>query len=110
MRDASAAAQVVKITDQLETANLDLTTFSFGPISFGDKEYFPPGNSKEFSAEIDLRPEKNLIARLNAKLDETTNLLTWELKSIDPETNGIPLDPSVGILPQTSTRRKVREA
>ena len=26
-------------------------------------------------------------------------LLTWELKSIDPQTGDIPLDPSVGILP-----------
>ena len=99
VRNATGAAQVVKVTDQLKTSKLDLTTFSFGPISFGDKEYFPSGNAKELSTEIDLRPEKNLIVRLNAKLDETTKLLTWELKAIDPLTGNIPLDPSVGILP-----------
>ena len=86
LRTATAAAQVVTIHDQLETSNLDLTTFSFGPISFGDKELFPSGNAKELSTGIDLRPQKNLVVRLNAKLDETTKLLTWELKSIDPQT------------------------
>ena len=32
---ASAPAQTIKITDQLDPAKLDLSTFSLGPIAFG---------------------------------------------------------------------------
>ena len=97
--DATAPAQEVIITDQLDTTKFDLSTFQLGAISFGDKIVVPPPARSEFNTEIDLRPGKNLIARINAKLDKSTGLLTWRFSSIDPATLQPTLDPLAGFLP-----------
>ncbi|MGA2421713.1 MAG: right-handed parallel beta-helix repeat-containing protein, partial [Candidatus Acidiferrum sp.] len=57
---ASAPAQVVSVADQLDVANLDLSTFALGPISFGKYILSPVANQNHFIAEADLRPEQNL--------------------------------------------------
>src|SRR5579871_5204169 len=41
---ASAPAQQVVVTDHLDPTTVDLTSFSFGPIAFGDGGY-PPARS-----------------------------------------------------------------
>lgn len=96
LRKATGPALVVAITDQLDE-NLDLKTFTLGPISFGDKTLYPSGNPKEFSIDYDLRPQKNAILRIQAKLDG--NVVTWEFKTLDPYTKEINLDPWAGFLP-----------
>ncbi len=90
---ATAPAQVVEITDQLDTVNMDLDSFSLGPIAFGDKLVTPPPGLSEFATDVDLRPEKNLIVRIEAGLDFATGIVTWRFSSIDPDT-GEPLDPA----------------
>jgi hypothetical protein len=96
---ATAPAQEVVVTDQLDTANLDLSTFAFGPITFGNRQLIPPPNSSEFAADVDLRPGNNLLVKVDARLDKTTGLATWKFTSLDPAT-GIPTDdPLAGFLP-----------
>lgn len=96
---ATAPAQEVVITDQLDTTKLDLNTFSFGPIAFGNKLVTPPPGVSEFNQDVDLRPANDLIVRINARLDKNTGLLTWRFASIDPAT-GLPVeDPLAGFLP-----------
>ena len=96
---ASAPAQEVVVTDQLDTANMDLSTFSLGAIAFGDKLLVPTPGSTEYTTNVDLRPAKNLIVKVEGNLNKTTGLLTWRFTSIDPATGLPPEDPLAGFLP-----------
>jgi hypothetical protein len=96
---ATAPTHEVVITDQLDVAKMDLSTFNLGPISFGDKQVIPPVGESEFSTAVDLRPAQNLFVRINALLNRETGLLTWRFTSIDPATGQPPEDPLVGFLP-----------
>jgi hypothetical protein len=102
--EATGPAQTVVVTDQLDAAKLDLKTFSLGPIFFGvDRKVIPPPGLSEYTAEVDLRPQRNLIVHLEAKLDKTSGLLTWRFSSLDPAT-GLPTDdPVAGFLPPNRT-------
>ncbi len=99
LETATAPAQEVVITDQLDKVNMDLSTLSLGPIAFGNKQVTPPPGTSAFATDVDLRPDKNLIVRITAGLNPNTGLLTWRLTSIDPATGNLPADPRVGFLP-----------
>lgn len=103
LETATAAAQEVLVTDQLDANVLDLSTFALGPITFGDKTFVPPSGVKSFTTDVDLRPENNLLVRINAGLNQTTGLITWRFSSIDPVTGLLPEDPLAGFLPPNVT-------
>ena len=86
------------ITDQLDVANLDLSTFSFGPISFDRYTVTPTPGQSEFVAALDLRPANNLIVKMDARLDKSTGLLTWRFTSLDADTQEPTDDPEAGFL------------
>ncbi len=96
---ATAPAQEVVITDQLNPTTMDLSTLSLGPITFGSKKITPPAGLSEWTTDVDLRPDNNLLVRIHARLDPTTGLLTWRFTSIDPATGLPPEDPMAGFLP-----------
>ena len=96
---ASAPAQEVVIMDPLDVTNLDLSTVGLGPIAFGDKEVVPRPGLSEFTNDVDLRPGKNIVLRIEARLDSKTGLLTWHFTSLDPATGKLPQDPLQGFLP-----------
>ncbi len=100
---ATAPAQEVIVTDQLDTTKMDLDTLSLGPISFGDTIVTPPPGLNAFTTTVDLRPDKNLLVKIEASLDKSTGLLTWRLTSIDPTTGEPPEDPLAGFLPPNIT-------
>jgi hypothetical protein len=95
---ATAPAQEVVVTDQLDANLLDLNSFRFGPISFGDRRVMPIG-STNFTTDVDLRPGKSLIVRISGKLDTSSGLLTWNFVSLHPATGLPPTDPLAGFLP-----------
>ncbi len=95
---ATAAAQEVTITDQIGTATVDLDTFSLGDITFGSSTVTPPTGLSEYSTEVDLRPDKNVVVRIDAGLDKDSGLVTWHLVAIDPDTNDYPEDLMLGVL------------
>ncbi|MGB9180873.1 MAG: LamG-like jellyroll fold domain-containing protein [Pyrinomonadaceae bacterium] len=98
--EATAPAQDVVITDQLDAAKLDFDTFSLGPIAFGkDRQIIPPAGLSEYATDVDLRPAQNLLVRVDARLDKTTGLLTWRFTSLDPATLNPTEDPTAGFLP-----------
>lgn len=98
--EATAPAQEVVITDQLDTAKLDLGTFQLGSVSFGnDTVVTPPSGLSEWTTDVDLRPANNLIVRVIAALDKTTGLVTWRFISLDPATMQPTNDPTAGFLP-----------
>lgn len=97
---ASAPAQVVVVTDQLDTSQLDLSTFSMGLISFGSVSMLPPPGSSHFVGGVDLTPlGQNVIVRVDANLDKSTGLLTWQFTSLDPLTLQLTQNPLGGFLP-----------
>ncbi len=94
---ATAPAQVVRITDQLDPAEVRLSSVSLGPIQFGDVFAGPPPGLRHWTTDIDLRPEQNLVVRVDADLDASE--LTWEFTSLDPDTLQPTTDPLAGFLP-----------
>jgi hypothetical protein len=96
---ASLPAQDVIVTDQLDGTKVDLDTFSIGPISFGSVVVVPPPGLSQFDTSVDLRPSKDLLVAIHAELEKTTGLASWRFSSLDPATQQVPDDPTVGFLP-----------
>ncbi len=96
---ATAPAQAVNVTDKLDTTNLDLSTFSLGPVGFGNFQAVPPPGLTQYTTYVDMRPATNLLVEVIASLNTTTGLATWKLQSLDPSTGQAPTDPTVGFLP-----------
>lgn len=95
---ATAPAQKVVITDKLDVQSLDLSTFSFGPVYFGEHVITPlPG--PVLNETIDLRPASNLIVNITGTVDQASGVVTWTFTSIDPSTGQPPEDPLIGFLP-----------
>ena len=101
--DATAPAQEVVVTDQLDPALVDLATLSLGPIGFGKTHVAPPPGATTFHHDVDLRPDTNLIVRIDAALDPATAILSWHFSSLDPATMQPPEDPLTGFLPPNVT-------
>jgi len=98
---ATAPAHEVVITDQLDLTRFDVSTFAFGPVSFGDFSVNQPApvGATEFTKDVDMRPTRNVIVRLSGGLDAVTGLLTWHFHSLDPATLLPSEDPDQGFLP-----------
>jgi len=96
---ASAAAQEVVITDQLDGNKVDFATFSLGPISFGDKTVTPPPGLSQYNTSVDLQPAQNIVVGIDARLDKSTGIVTWRFTSIDPLSRQFTEDPLAGFLP-----------
>ncbi len=102
--DATAPAHEVRITDQLDARRLDLSTLELGPVFFGaDRVLSPPPGLQSWSDSIDLRPEQNLIVRVDAGLDRATGVLSWHLQGLDPATGELDTIPENGFLPPDRT-------
>lgn len=103
-KEATAPAHVVIITDTLDLSVFNVTDFSFSSFGWGDTLFSPPGNGlKEFSMDIDLRPDKELITRVSAKLDTVKGIVKWEFLSLNPESMELEEDPFLGFLPPNIT-------
>jgi hypothetical protein len=96
---ATAPAQEIVITDRLDRSRFDLSSVRFGPVGFGDRRGGPTGARPAFTTDIDLRPQRNLIVRVDASMNRATGVATWRLRSLDPITGGLPDDPLAGFLP-----------
>jgi hypothetical protein len=96
--DATAPAQRVEITDQLDTSKFDPQTVLFDGFRFGSTSHvlaYPIGSVDE---TIDLRPEQNLQVRVTATTSPAGKIKIV-LQAIDPDTLEPPTDPLAGFLP-----------
>jgi len=100
---ATAPAQKVFVTDQLDPTKVDLSTVSLGPIAFGSYQVVPPPNSTTFATTVSLQPVESLNVQITGSLDPNTGLLTWIFASIEPTTGNPPTNPAVGFLPPDVT-------
>jgi CSLREA domain-containing protein len=96
---ANGAAQSVTVTDALDLARFDLSTFRLGPISFGQFAVTPPAGVTAYAAALDLRPIDNVIVTIQASLDKSTGIATWHFTSLDPATMQLTTDANAGFLP-----------
>jgi len=96
---ATAPAQIVTITDTLNPAHFDLSTFTFGNVFIGNKSMRLLSGRNEFYGELSLYPEIPLYAKVVAKLDTKTGIITWSFVGIDTLTGDLPVDPLMGLLP-----------
>ena len=100
---ATAPAQDVTITDQLDVAKFDLATFRLGPVGFGNRILTPPAGLRAWTTDVDLRPSNNLIVRITAGLNTTTGIARWTFVSLDPGTLAPTTNPIAGFLPPNTT-------
>jgi RHS repeat-associated protein len=82
---ASAAAQVVSLTQQLDP-NLDWSTFELGSFNFGSYSVTVPPGRQEYSTRVDARKTLGVYVDVSAALNRLTGLVTWTFTTIDPTT------------------------
>jgi RHS repeat-associated protein len=103
--DASAPAQVVRITLQLDP-NLDFRTFQFGDFGLGGLRVHVPEGSTFFRTRLDLRGSRGLFVDVVASIDVATGLVTWTFTSLDPANFELPTDLLVGFVPPNDSTGK----
>ena len=96
---ASAAAQVIDVVDTLQADVLNVYSFRWHEISFGDESIPISDTATVVTQEVDLRPEQPLIVQVAAQFDVDSRILTCRLMAIDPATGIPPEDPQLGVLP-----------
>jgi hypothetical protein len=96
---ATAPAQEVIVTDQLDPKTMNLGSVGLGPIGFGSTVVTPLPGANSFATDVDLRPTQNLIVRIVANMDPNSGVATWHFTSLDPATHTLPTDPTIGFLP-----------
>ncbi|MUH00351.1 hypothetical protein F7734_52020 [Scytonema sp. UIC 10036] len=100
---ATAPAQVVRITQQLDS-DLDFRTFRVGDFGFGDTFIDVPDNRAFYQTRLDLTTTKGIYVDVVAGIDVATGQAFWELTSIDPTTGVEPTNPLQGFLPPNITK------
>jgi hypothetical protein len=106
---ATAPAQKVTVTQALGS-NVNLSTIGLPSITIPNGSsnvqvpvlpgsFNPAAGVDEFITNVDLRPAQSLLVNVDAKLNRSTQTLTWTFSSIDPATGLPPFNPLVGFLP-----------
>lgn len=99
LETATAPARTVVVTDTLDPALVDVRSFGLGAMGFGYRTVAPPAGAIEFTEDVDLRPEQNLVVRVMAEFKEMTGSITWTFEALDADTLQPPADPMAGFLP-----------
>ncbi len=100
---ATAAAQYVKVIDTLDRSKVDLSTFQLNFFRFGNRTINVSPGQKKRTEFVDMRPQKNLILKIQAGLNDTTGVFTTEFTSLDPRTMKLTEDAILGFLPPNKT-------
>lgn len=105
---ASAPAQIVVITDTLDTSVFDINTFRLGAIEVAEEMVAtPPFGATSFTTTVDLRPEKDMRLHISAQLerndDENFARVQWILTTLEPTRDELPENPMTGFLPPNET-------
>ncbi len=111
IRTATAPAQDVFIYDRLNPVHFDLSTFSLGDISFGNRIITPPPGLTRYSTIVphdhDGDPATVLdqmlvvidAALINDPLSPDYGRINWSYHTLDPATMATPGNPLLGFLP-----------
>ena len=95
---ATAPAQVVTVTDQLDS-DIDWTTFELTEIGFGDQLLAVPAGSQHFETSVPMSYEGvDFEVQIDAGIRAATGEVFANFYSIDPDT-GLPPVVTIGFLP-----------
>lgn len=83
---ATAPASEVWIKDTLNPAVFDFTSFRFTHFGFDSTYVLIDQPDSTFSKDIDLRPSKNTIVRINGTFSSLTGIAEISMRSFDPLT------------------------
>ncbi len=112
---ALAPAQIVTITDYLDTTKVEPVTLAFGPVHFGSKVVVPPASMNPFSVtvpyDVDGNPlttADNIFVRVSGSIDQnqfsgTYGKVEWTFESLDAP-GGNPPPINIGFLPPNNTQ------
>ncbi len=81
---ATAAAVQVVITDTLDASFYDVSSVRFTGFGFADSSYQILNANLSYAQEMDLRPAKNAILRMEATVDTLSNSLLWRFYTLQP--------------------------
>lgn len=100
---ASAPAQEVFVTDNLDP-DLDWSTLRLTEIAWGDQIVAISENTGEFYARRTVGDYRSGAgqswwADTQATMDYASGRVLWTLRTLDPQTGELPLDPLAGLLP-----------
>ncbi|MCC7493477.1 MAG: DUF11 domain-containing protein [Fimbriimonadaceae bacterium] len=96
---ATAAAQVVTVTDSIDS-DLNLNSLVFTGCGFGTHTVTPATDSNSLSEDIDLRPSRDVVVQVRGHVDPETRLLTVTFRGVVPGTDLLDDD---GFLPPNVT-------
>ena len=100
---ATAPAQEVFIVDYLDP-DLDWSTFRLIEIAWGDHIIAVPENTSDFYTRETVEDyreevEKSWWVDVQVALNYATGRVRWTFRTLDPQTEDLPLDPLAGFLP-----------
>ena len=96
--NATAAAQIVMVTNQL-SSGLDFSTFELGNMGFGSNVVQVPKGRSTYQTRVDVQSTLGLNVDIHVDFDPTKGLALWTFTSIDPVTGSLTEDPIAGFLP-----------
>lgn len=100
---ATAAAQVVTVTDPIDTTAFDPDTIRLGPVIVGGKVVAtPPPGTRDWSTVV---PVDGIATPLGIDVawNAGTGSLVWTLTTLDPTTLEPTTDPDAGFLPPNTS-------
>lgn len=95
---ASASAHTIVVTDTLDAARFDLSSFEPTGVKIGHV-YMECDGSKSFVRTMDLRPAINVIAEVTLDYNESKGIAVWTIHSLDPMSMEPSDNPMEGALP-----------
>ncbi|HEY7113259.1 MAG TPA: FG-GAP-like repeat-containing protein, partial [Thermoanaerobaculia bacterium] len=97
---ATAPAREVTVEDDLDTSVYDLSTFQFRPFRIADRRSGDPAPGADaFTMDLDLRPARDVIARVSGEIDRPSGHVVWRFTSLDPDSGEPVTDALGGFLP-----------
>ncbi|MCP4925155.1 MAG: hypothetical protein GY916_04335, partial [Gammaproteobacteria bacterium] len=91
----------LRIVSELD-ADLDPRSFRLGDLKIGDINIHMPTDRANFQGDFDFSGNKGFILRVSAGVDASTNIATWLLQAIDPDTGEVLQDSLRGLLAPSS--------
>jgi len=101
--EAGAPAQEVFITDYLDP-DLDWSTFHLTEIAWGDHIISIPESRADFYTRQTVEDYREEVSKswwvdIQVALNYETGRVRWVFRTLDPQTEDLPLDPLAGFLP-----------
>lgn len=96
---ATAAAQIVWVTDTLKDSIFDFSSFELESFQLGDTTFFIPPKRTSWTQNISLANLPGAYLRVNTWFDDSSGVVNWSFVTIDSATRELVTNPFAGFLP-----------